>query len=451
MRQEPGNTPPNAAQSPASAPAGATTPVLLHPSFFARFTEALQITDFRRFVLAIACFTGAIQIQGTAQGWLVYHLTGSSLAIGVVQSLSSLMILLLSPLGGVLADRFEKKQIIIISWVGAGLIFGALSVLIFTHQIQMWHLFVGSVLSGLVFSFNITARFGLISQLVRDNLLKNAMATVALTFNLNGLVFPLIGGVLIDVAGVGAAYASMTVLFFLAVLMATRVSTLGVLHRTERTSILRDFAVGVGYVKAQPALLALLCVAFASVWLGQPYTVLLPQLAEETLHAPASGLGLLFAMIGLGGIVGNVLLASLNTDVRLGRLVLAMTAGAGICLLGLALAKSMLAGAVVLFGLGLLGMPAFTICESLLQRHTPPEMRGRIMSLYMVGWGLYPIGMLVSSALADYFGLWLPLTIDGIGMVIVSVVILRFFPVIHVLNVRHNLPGPTRDAGQRLS
>ncbi len=440
MPQEPGSTPSPDPQTASLAAGGGATPAVAGPAFWSRFTEALLVSDFRRLMLAMVFFTAALHIGGTAQGWLVFDLTGSSLALGIAQSLFSVMILFFSPLGGVLADRVEKKQLLLATWLGSGLIFGVLALLILTHTIQLWHFFAASLANGLVFSFNITSRFGLVSQMVRDGLLKNAASTVALTFNLNGLLFPLVGGAIIDLAGVGAAYVVMAALYFIAVLLATRVPRQGVLPRLARTSMTRDFVVGLGYLKGQPALLGIMVIALAAVSLGQPYAVLLPQLAEETLHVPASGLGLLIGMIGLGGIVGNLVLAGLGSGVRLGRLVLAMTVGAGLGLVCLAVANTLFWGSVVLFGLGLLGLPAFTICESLLQRHTPPEMRGRILSIYMMTWGLYPVGVLISSALADAYGLWLPLLIDGVGMAVVALIALRCFPTLLVLNSRDDLP-----------
>ncbi|MBI2172461.1 MAG: MFS transporter [Chloroflexi bacterium] len=393
-----------------------------------RFAEALFVKDFRRFMLAMFFFTGALHIGGTAQGWLVFDLTGSSFALGVIQSLFSTMIFLFSPLGGVLADRVDRKVVVLLTWAGAGLIVGVLALLILTDRIQMWHLLAASVAQGLVFSFNITSRFALVSQMVRDGVLKNAMVLVALTFNLNGLLFPLIGGLLIDLTGVGGAYLAITALYGMAVLLVTRVPQQGVFPREDRTSLLKEFVVGVRYLKGQPALLGLMGMALAAVALGQPYAVLLPELAARTLKVPASGLGLLYAMVGLGGMFGNLVLAGLSSGVRLGRLVVSMSVAAGLGLACLAVTNSLLVGVIVLFSLGFLGLPAFTILESLLQRHTPPEMRGRIMSLYMMVWGLFPVGVLLSSALADAVGLWLPLLIDGLGLAAVSLAVMRLFP-----------------------
>lgn len=377
---------------------------------------------------------------GTAQGWLVNDLTGSSLALGTVQSLFSIMILFFSPLGGVLADRVEKKLIVLFTWVATAGIFGVLALLIVRGHIEMWHLFAASTLQGLVFSFNITSRFGLISQLVRDGLLKNATSMVALTFNINGLLFPLLGGAVIDLIGVGWAYVVITLLYVASAAMVTRVPRQGVLPRQARSSLMKDFVIGFRFLKGQPVLLGLTCLALSSVALGQPYLVLLPKMATETFHVEASGLGLLISMAGLGGIAGNLILAGLASGVRLGRLAIAMALASGLGLIILALIGNMLLGVIVLALIGLTSLPAFTIIESLLQRHTPPEMRGRVMSLYMMVWGLFPVGVLLSSALADAVGLWLPLVIDGVGMAAVALIAMRVFPGLLTLTAREDPP-----------
>lgn len=390
--------------------------------------ESLRIRDFRRFLLAIFFFTAAMQIQVVAQGWLVFHITGANLALGIVTSLWSITLIVISPLAGVLADRMDRRGLVMFTWGGAGVIFSVLTLLIFTDRIQIWHLAVASMLQGVLFSFNIPARFALISQMVGDARLMNAMALFSLSFSLSGVVFPLISGTIIDLLGAEGAYLATSLLHFMAAAFVSFVPPQGLPAAKTQNSILKDMVGGISFIRGDPRLLGLLALALAAVVLGQPYAVLLPDFAATTLQFPASGLGLLIAMISLGSLVGNLVVASMSTTEKPGRWMLILGGVSGVALVGLALSRSIYPGLAALFFLGLTGSPFFTINQTLVQHLTPPEVRGRVMSLYMLTWGAMPLGIIAVSALADATGLWLPILLCGGAMLVTMILIAWLSP-----------------------
>ncbi len=389
----------------------------------------LSLPGFRRFLWAMFCFTAAMQIANVAQGWLVFKITGSSVALGVVTSLWSIVMLVASPFGGVIADRMDRKMLISVTWGASAAIFGMLAFLILTDRIQVWHMAVAAALHGLVFSVNIPARFVLISQMVSDLNLARAFALVALTFSLNGVLFALLGGGLIDLVGAKGAYAAVALLYALSAGVITQVpSAKGADRAKHGGNVLAELAAGIRVIRRSRTITVLISLALAAVVLGQTFQVLLPKLAAETLRVPASGLGLLMAMMALGSFVGNGVVANLKSEAPLGRWMFALGIMSGVSLVMLAFSRGIFFALAALFLTGLAGGPFFTISQTLVQRLSPVEMRGRVLSLWMLTWGAMPVGTIAFSALGDKIGLWFPMTLGGVSLILVMLVVLLSYP-----------------------
>ncbi len=374
-------------------------------------------------------FTAAMQISNVAQGWLVFDIAHSSTALGIVTSMWSFTVLFCSPFGGVVADRLDKRLLISITWGGSAAIFAALAFLIVIDRIEVWHLAVAAALHGLLFSVNIPARFALISQIITDVGLTKALALVALTFNLNGVLFSLLGGWLIDLAGADGAYALVAVLYAMAAGLVGLLSfPKDETSRGGDTNMLADLTAGIKAVQTNRTMVWLMLLALVAVVLGQTFVVLLPKLAAETLNLSASGLGSLMAMIALGSLIGNAVLAGLKADPHLGRWMFILGIVSGASLLALAWANTFYLALMVLFLAGVAGGPFFTINQTLVQRLAPPQARGRILSLYMLTWGVMPVGTLLCSFLADLVGIWLPMTLGGALLIATMLLVARLQP-----------------------
>ncbi len=404
----------------------------IEPSTVAPLSQApglLSLPGFRRFLWAMFCFTAAMQIANVAQGWLVFEITGSSVALGVVTSLWSVVMLVASPFGGVIADRMDRKMLIAVTWGASAAIFGLLAFLIFTDNIQVWHMALAAALHGLVFSVNIPARFVLISQMVSDLGLTRALALVALVFNLNGVLFALLGGGIIDLVGADGAYAAVALLYGLSAGVITLVpAAKGVDGAKRNWNVLAELATGVRAIRASRTIMVLTGLALAAVVLGQTYQVLLPKFAAETLGVPASGLGLLMAMMALGSFVGNGVVANFRPGAPLGRWMFVLGIMSGVSLIALGLVRGMYFALGALFLTGLAGGPFFTINQTLVQRLSPVEVRGRVLSLWMLTWGAMPLGIMGFSALGDQIGLWFPMVLGGASLVLVMVAVLFAYP-----------------------
>ncbi|MEK7778316.1 MAG: MFS transporter, partial [Chloroflexota bacterium] len=329
--------------------------------------------------------------------------------------------LLLSPFGGVLADRMDRGRLLAMTWGGTGAIFAVLSLLILLGHIQVWHLAVAAFLNGVLFAFNLPARFALVSQVVPPERLTNAMALISLSFKLNGVLFPLVGGMFIDVAGTGGTYVTIAVLYWISAIVAMLIKAPKEDTIRQKKGVFNDIGEGFKAVRKDKVLLWLLGLNLVGTSLGQPYMVLLPDFAADTLHIPATGLGLLMAVVGLGGVAGNLIVASLKERAPLGKWMLAMSAASGAGLVWLAFSSTLPSSLAALFFLGITGLPFFTVTQVLVQKLAPPEVRGRVMSLYMLTWGVMPIGIIASTKLADAVGIVWPLLLSGSLLVVITI------------------------------
>lgn len=368
----------------------------------ARPFQSLQHRDYRWLWIGLLFSYGAIQMNMVARGWLVYELTSSAVALGLVMSMWGFSVLFLSPLGGVIADRVPKRNLMIATQGGTGAVTAVIAVLITLDMIQLWHLIVYSLISGALFAFNMPARQALLSELVPEDQAMNAIALGSSAMNLMRVLAPALAGVLVELIGVGGVYWIVVGCYFFVVVSLLRVRVpKGQVSAASRDTVVADMAAGVRYVWGRSEVLALLAMGFLTILLGWNYQALLPAFAVENLKTSAGGYGALTAMSGVGALVGTIAVATLGNFRWKGALMTAMAVAFSgtIILFALTRTYSTAVGAIMLIGLT---STAFTtINTTLLQMTAPPEMRGRVMSLMLMTWGVQPLGVLPFSVLAD--------------------------------------------------
>ena len=374
--------------------------------------DALQQRHFRWLWLANLANSATFQMGMVAQGWLVYELTGSALALSWVSSGWSISTLLLSLYGGVIADRVEKRRLILIMRLAMALNVVWLTVLIMTGAVRVWHLMANSLLSGVLMSFMMPAQITLVSDLVEKDTLLNAMSLSAIGMGLMGILAASGAGLLIQHVGIAGVYWTVMVLHLMSFAALTR------LPRREpsdavRGSMWRELRAGIGNLRQQPVLISLLALGVTRILLGLSYTTFMPKYASEVLHMDASGLGILMGMPGVGGMASALVLASLGNVRGKGKLMLVAGAilGGALCLF----AQLRWLPAVLLFLAlaGAMGNLCMVAIETLFQSVSTAAYRGRMMSIYMMSWGLSPVGTIPSGALADHWGVPAVITMQG--------------------------------------
>jgi len=388
--------------------------------------DALRNPNFRWLWVGRLASSACFQMGGVAQGWLVYQLTGSALALAWVGSGWAISTLLFSLYGGVVSDRVEKRHILV--WARVALAFNTLliALLISTGAVRIWHLMASSLVAGALFSFTMPAEQAIVVELVGRGTLLNALALNSISMGLMGILSASAAGLLIEFVGVAGVYYLMVVFYLLAVFAIAKLPLTGV-SALPSGSVWRDLREGVRYIAGHSALLLLLGLALSRVLFAMPYRTFMPKFAKEVMGMEAAGLGLLMAAPGLGWSISSLAVASLGDFRSKGKLLLAAGLVAGASLFLFASAHHL---PLVLFFLVLVGATG-SICmvanNTLLQINSADRFRGRVMSVYMMMWGLSPLGTLPAGAVVDRMGVPFVVALQGVllALIFLAVALLR--------------------------
>lgn len=376
----------------------------------------LQRRDFRLLWAGQGVSLLGDQFQAVALAWLVLTLTGSGLALGLVFVASAIPRAVFILVGGALADRFEPRRLLLFSDVVRGLTVGVLTVLVVSHQIEIWHLIVMGALFGSVDALFFPALNTIVPSLVETDRLEAANAIVQGTSQLTGLIGPALAGVLVAVVGTGAAFAIDTASFAVAAVCLTAIRPRPRLvganasapagpspDAAVKPSLWGEIRAGIRYAMSDPAIATLLILSAAlNLAFSGPIAIGLPWLASQRFGGDAALFGLMIAGFGAGALVGAIAAGSLPRPRHTGRLLMVVGFGLGLGLGSIGLAPNAL-GVVALLAMMGLGI-GYTnvIVVAWLQARIDPEMRGRVMGLVMLAsFGLAPISLAVAGLLVD--------------------------------------------------
>jgi MFS family permease len=379
---------------------------------------SLQHSAFRWFVLGRIAGSPTGPMRSVAQGWLMYSLTGSALALGWMTAARALIMLIAAPIGGVLADRLEKRVVLLMA--RAVLVSTSLAVVIlfFTGHLQPWHIVAAAMLEGIAFALMDPAMTGLITELVDRQTLLNAFSIVAVVEGIMGVIGATLAGLTIELVGAGGVYLIMTVLFLFASYTHLRLPA-GVIGNVRSGAMHSDLAAGWRYLRTSPVLLALFGVVFVRMMLSQPFNSFLPAFARSTLGFDAAGLGLLTSASGAGALVSSLLIAGMGNPRRQAH----MMVGAGIAAamaVFLFMNVRVLPTTFVLIALaGACANAADVFTRTLVQAECRPAFRGRVTSLTMMLYSTATLITLPAGAVADRLGV--PVVVSALAACIIAV------------------------------
>jgi MFS family permease len=368
--------------------------------------RSLRHRNFRLFIGGQLISLIGTWMQTVAQSWLVYRLTGSSMLLGTVGFSSQIPVFLLSPLGGILADRNDRRVIVVATQTASMLLAGALAFVTLAGTVRVWHVMTISALLGVVNAFDVPARQSFLVEMVGKDDLMNAIALNSSMFNGARVVGPGIAGLL--VAELGEAWCFLlnaaSYLAVIAGLLMMQIDTRR-RRRTSEGSPLEQIIEGFRFAwSTVPVRDILLLVGVISA-VGMPYTVLMPIFADQILHGGARGLGILMSATGLGALGGALFLASRSSVRGLGRWVAVAAAGFGVSMGLFAYSPYFWLSAAVLVPTGGFMMLQMASSNTLLQAMVPDDLRGRVMALYsMMFMGMAPLGSLFAGAAATGIG-----------------------------------------------
>jgi MFS family permease len=369
--------------------------------------RALRSRNFRLFVAGQSVSLIGTWMQSVAMSWLVYRLTGSAFLLGVVGFTSQIPTFLISPVAGVLADRWNRHHLLIATQALAMLQSALLAVAVLHGVIQVWHIIVLSLFLGVVNAFDTPIRQSFLVEMVskREDL-SNAIALNSSMFQAASLIGPAIAGILVASVGEGVCFILNSV-SYLAVLLALVAMKLGPSphHDRPQRHVLHELREGFSYAyKFGPIRSILLQVALVSLT-GIPYTVLIPVFAKEILHGGAHTFGFLMTAGGCGALVATMYLASRNSVLGLGKLIVlaGFLFALGVASFAVSSNITISFASLVIAGFGAITMIASsnTILQTILEEH----MRGRVMSFFAVAFlGMAPFGSFGAGTMAGIIG-----------------------------------------------
>lgn len=390
----------------------------------ARVVGALAHRNFRLLWFAALGSTIGTWMQKYAQGLLVYDLTKSTFYLGLDDFLSQLPILMFMLIGGVVADRHDRRRLLTASQYVQALSAFGLAIMVWTGQIHIALIFALSFISGCGQAFGGPAYQAMIPSLVPKRDLPNAIALNSTQFNLSRVLGPGMGAAVLATIGTAWCFLVNGFSFFFVVLALAALRVPKHVPAAKHGAVGDELRSGLHYVRDNPVLLALTLLVTLSTFLAMPILTMLPAFANEVLTGagrPETRLSLLMASQGLGAIVGALLVGIIGATRHLGRVLLSVQIALGLIIAGFALSTSLVLSLVLLFFGGIFFMALFSISFSLVQMTVPDALRGRVVSIYMVALrGGGPIGALVAGGLADQFSASTVMATNGVLLALIS-------------------------------
>jgi len=386
-----------------------------------RVFKAFQYRDFRLMWFGACTSSIGTWMQIVAQGWLIYRLSHSAFLLALDQFLGGIPIFLFSLIGGVIADRVERRRILLGSQYVQMFTAGLLTVLVATGLVHVWHILCLSFISGFAQAFGGPAYQALIPTLVEKEDMPNAIALNSIQFNVAVMVGPALAGQALAKLGEKWCFG-LNALSFLAPIISLSIISTRFLPVKTTESIFFSLKQGIQFARKQSSMEALIVLAFCMTALGMPMRTYIPVFVKDIFHRGPETYGNLLALMGLGSIFGSLAIASLGNINRKGlvALVALLCLGAGI--LGFARSKSVPLSGAMLILVGAAMMAVFATVNSLVQLMTTNEMRGRVMSVYNFAFrGGMPMGNLLSGWLVPLFTAPVVLTVNGLLLVVLAV------------------------------
>ncbi len=385
-----------------------------------RVFKAFQYRDFRLMWFGACTSSIGTWMQIVAQGWLIYRLSHSAFLLALDQFLGGIPIFLFSLIGGVVADRVERRRILLGSQYLQMASAGLLTILVATNLVHVWHILCLSFVSGLAQSFGGPAYQALIPTLVEKEDMPNAIALNSIQFNVAVMIGPMLAGQALARLGEKWCFG-LNALSFLAPIVS--LSLIRTRFRPQKTmeSMFSSLKQGIQFARRQNSMEALIVLAFCMTALAMPMRTYIPVFVKDIFHRGPDTYGNLLALMGLGSIFGSLTIAGLGNISRKGRVALGALICLGAGISGFALSNSLPASGALLVLVGASMMAVFATVNSLVQLITTNEMRGRVMSVYNFAFrGGMPMGNLLSGWLVPVFTAPVVLSVNGVLLILLA-------------------------------
>ena len=394
------------------------------PVSIGRF-DALQVPTFRRYFFASVISNIGSWMQILAQGWLILSLTDSPFYLGLVGLVRAVPTITLSMIGGVIADRFDRRHVLLITQLVMLSSSLALGALVATGLVEVWHILVITFLSAIFFAVDNPTRQALVPDLVGKDRLTSAIGLNSAAWNGAAIIGPSIAGILIAVVSISGAFFLNAASYVPVIFAVLAIPPIERMTQAKR-SVLGQLGDGVSYIRSQRAIWGiLLLIAIPSLG-ARPYIQMMPVFARDVLGLGAGGYGVLMAASGIGALAGALATASLGNSSRRGILLLVVTGSLGVALVGFSQSQWLAVSLALVLLVGAASTMMMSTANALLQGLVPGDMRGRVMSVYtLIAGGFMPFGSMLLGSLGSVIGVPAAVGIGGVVTIVTAVMVSR--------------------------
>jgi MFS family permease len=366
--------------------------------------SALRHRNYRLYWYGQLASVLAQNMEGVAQSWLVLELTDSPLLLGLTGLTYAAPTIALTLLGGVIADRADRRRIMILSQGVSAAMFFLLATLIIIERVALWHVMSLAFLSGCVRAFDRPSRMALLPQMVPREDIPNAVAVGGTIWQLNRLIGPAVAGMLIYWLGIGPTYYFC----FLASLVAVCL-WLGIRLTASPTApspggVVEHMAEGLNFIRKNEVFYVFIGMTFFNSVFGMSYSILMPVFARSVLDVGSKGFGFLQSAGGAGALIGVLLVAWFSHARGKGRQAILGAIAFGLLLSAFAFSVSFPLSLILALALGISSQFYMTIISAILQMNLPNQLRGRVMGIYGLTWDLMPVGGMIAGTIAEFAG-----------------------------------------------
>ena len=406
-------------------------------------TTALAVRDFRRLWVGNLAASFAMNMQMLARGWLVYDLTESALDLAWVMMSFTVPQVLLSLWGGVVADRWPRKGILVWAQLLNALATLAMAIIILAEQVAFWHFIGFGAFNGAVLAVSIPARNAYLADLVASRHFITAMALNTSGMNLARILAPMAGGLLIALLaagdtsshfGVGVVYLVIVGLYFASAMATCLVAKAGAARNVRASRHLDDMLDGLRYVLAHPPVMALLLLSVVPFLFGWSLNTLIPAFNQDVLGGGPDDLGFLLSAMGLGAIAGSLMLAAAGDFRGKGAWLIGTCFAWAAAVVAFAASTTFLLAAAAVAAYGWLSSVNMALSRGLLSTVVEPTMRGRVLSVDMMAHGFMPLGVIPVSLIAESAGIAVALGASGVAFAVSVLAVMVASPAVRRLD-----------------
>jgi MFS family permease len=397
--------------------------------------RSLKYRNYRLFFSGQGVSLIGTWMQRIAMPWLVYHMTGSELLLGVVSFAGQIPTFILAPFAGVLTDRWNKYRVLLVTQLISMVQASVLAALALSGSIQIWHIVVLSIALGCINAFDTPTRQSFVIEMVgKKEDLGNAIALNSLMFNGARILGPSVAGLLLATTNEGVCFLinALSYIFVIISLILMKLDKKEI--RNKQIDFIKEMKEGLNYAFGFPPIKHLLLLLSLVSLTGMSYSVLMPVLAKQVLHGESQTYGFLMGAAGIGALAGAVHLASRTTVLKLGRIIPASSILFGGSLIILAFTRVTTVSIILMVFIGMGMMLQTAASNTVLQTITDDDKRGRVMGFYTIAvMGTAPFGSLLSGALAKMIGTPGTFIVNGIATIIGALIFLRKLPELRIL------------------